>query len=148
MIKITNYAGIDNAEQLISHITKELDIKDAEIVVTKNDSLLDKFGTMEYRVNGLLHKSAAPGVYNLMVREHPSDSMDLVLCHELVHLKQFTDGKLSLNMDSKVFTWKGRNYSGDTPYGERPWENEAFEKQWPLVRSYRRYMRDLKKSQK
>ena len=126
---------------MLNFLAKLLGIEDAEIVITKNDKILDRFDTREYRVNGLLHKSAAPGVYNLMLREHPSDPVNLILCHEMVHLAQYVKGFLSLDMDTKVFTWKGQAYAASYPYDSRPWEMEAFTKQGKLLRQFQKFQK-------
>lgn len=141
MFKITNYTDIDGIAALLDFIAKQLDIRDAEVVITQNDKLLDRFGTREHRVNGLMHKSTAPGVYNLMLREHPSEPLNLILCHEMIHLGQFIKGQLSLNMDTKVFTWKGQSYASDYPYECRPWEIEAYNGQGKLLKKFRKSQR-------
>jgi len=139
MFKITNYTDIDDISALLEFAAKQLGISDAEVVITKNDKLLDRFSTREYRVNGLLHKSPAPGVYNLMLREHPSDPLNLILCHEMIHLGQYIKGQLSLNVDTKVFTWKGQTYASEYPYESRPWEIEAFNGQGKLLKKFRKF---------
>lgn len=139
MFKITNYTDIDGISSLLEFTAKQLGISDAEVVITKNDKLLDRFSTREYRVNGLLHKSSAPGIYNLILREHPSEPLNLILCHEMIHLGQYIKGQLSLDMDNKVFTWKGQSYASDYPYESRPWEMEAFNGQGKLLKKFRKF---------
>lgn len=50
----------------------------------------------------------------------------VTLCHELIHAKQFIDGRLQ-SKNFNIF-WNGYNYS-TTEYLSRPWEIEAYEKQ-------------------
>lgn len=141
MFKITNYTDIDGISALLEFTAKQLGISDAEVVITKNDKLLDRFSTREYRVNGLLHKSSAPRIYNLILREHPSEPLNLILCHEMIHLGQYIKGQLSLDMDNKVFTWKGQSYASDYPYESRPWEMEAFNGQGKLLKKFRKFQK-------
>ena len=133
-----------DTKPLIEFAAKELGISEAEIIITRNDRILNNFSTRDLWLSALLYKAELPGVYNLIVRER----QDVIICHELVHLKQYIDGRLSIDMNSKSFIWEGARYSCDTPYEARPWEAEAREKQWPLLRSYRKYQRRINKSNK
>ena len=46
-----------------------------------------------------------------------------ILCHEMVHLKQYDKGELKLVKGGAM--WKGQFYDKNTPYFDRPWEREA-----------------------
>lgn len=54
-----------------------------------------------------------------------------VLSHELIHLKQ-TESK-QLVKGTKSVLWEGKEYSPELPYDERPWEKDAFDKQYSLL---------------
>ena len=55
-----------------------------------------------------------------------------VLAHELVHVKQFARGELSMNMEQ----WKSRLYCGNIDYWNQPWEREARRLQGRLLEDY------------
>lgn len=57
-----------------------------------------------------------------------------IISHELVHLKQFHSGRLSLIEQGVVVFDGDTTRSTDTFYLHREWEIEAFEKQGPLAR--------------
>lgn len=69
-----------------------------------------------------------PSHYNLHL-SHKLDSREIstVVAHELVHLDQYLKNRLIIKEDSILFN--GKIYSAELPYKERPWEQEAFEKQ-------------------
>ena len=146
MIRIKDYTNTADARPLMEFVAGELGISGVEVIITGNDGVLNRFGTKDLRLNALLYKSELPGVYNLAVRERRDGSACLTLCHEMVHLKQYVDGRLTVDMNSKAFGWEGARYSCDTPYEARPWEAEAFRMQWPLLRSYKRHLRETKKN--
>ena len=49
-----------------------------------------------------------------------------MMCHELIHAKQWAAGELKATMDGD-FTWNGETVCIDTPYMEQPHEIEAHE---------------------
>ena len=51
------------------------------------------------------------------------------LFHEMVHVKQYTDGRLDQN-----FTWKGQTY--DCAYVDLPWEIEAHEMEKVMMEKF------------
>ena len=55
------------------------------------------------------------------------------LAHEMVHVKQIAAGKLKTNTRGGV-TWNGKKFKASTPYLNRPWEIEAFQKQELIFR--------------
>lgn len=57
----------------------------------------------------------------------------LSLAHEMVHVKQMVKGQLKTGSNGKQI-WKGKEYSSDTPYLDRPWEIEAFSRQELIMR--------------
>ena len=51
------------------------------------------------------------------------------LSHELIHLRQYSSGKLRV-IGSGVVIWEGKEINVlDIPYNDRPWEIEAFKEQ-------------------
>jgi hypothetical protein len=57
------------------------------------------------------------------------------LSHELIHLKQFHEGRLK-SIDNSHMEWEGKIMNGmKIPYKKRPWEKEAFTKQHDLEKN-------------
>jgi len=64
------------------------------------------------------------------------------LSHELIHLKQYHEGKLIMVDDSFVI-WKGETLDGiNIPYKQRPWEIEAFDEQYDLYKKIKAKLYD------
>ena len=69
------------------------------------------------------------------------------IAHELVHLKQYATGQLSKRIwksDNRVhYRWKKKDIGvqSDIEYKNRPYEIEAFEKQFPLVDKWTNYIK-------
>ena len=70
----------------------------------------------------------------LILLEKSLDELSLLytLAHEMVHVWQFATGRLK-HMADGGWKYQGKKYSSDTPYIERPWEGEAYEKEQELV---------------
>lgn len=102
MVKFIDYANVQN-QDLLEFCTSALNIPDCEVYISRDDKLLQKFDTKKYQINALLHQSAIPHVYNLIIRNKPSDPIESILAHELVHLKQYELKELSLNINKKEF---------------------------------------------
>ena len=58
--------------------------------------------------------------------------MGSTIAHEMVHVKQIASGKLK-TVNSKIM-WNGKRFKASTPYLNRPWEVEAFQKQELIFR--------------
>lgn len=55
-----------------------------------------------------------------------------VLCHEVIHMYQYSSGDLIYNENGVI--WKGESIDlNSKEYEERPWENEAFSQQQNLI---------------
>jgi len=69
------------------------------------------------------------------------------ITHELVHLKQYATGQLSKRIwksDNRVhYRWEKKDIGiqSDIEYKNRPYEIEAFEKQFPLVDKWTNYIK-------
>lgn len=48
------------------------------------------------------------------------------IVHEMVHVKQYAKDELRQLQMKPVYRFKGEYYSEDTPYHDRPWEQEAY----------------------
>ena len=56
--------------------------------------------------------------------QHHLKSIMIMMCHELIHAKQYAAGQLNTNMDGD-YIWNGEVVSVNTPYMEQPHEIEA-----------------------
>lgn len=130
MFKITNYSNITQDLDVLSAAAELLNIDDAELILINNDQLLSGFGDGEYIAQALLYKTKMPNnVYNLYIRSNPEISTKNIFCHEMLHLKQYIDGDLVVDLENKRFIWKGKIYTKSCPYKLRPWEQEVFRKE-------------------
>ena len=72
------------------------------------------------------------------------------ITHELVHLKQYSTGQLSKRIwksDNRVhYRWEKKDIGvqSDMEYKDRPYEIEAFAKQFPLVEEWTNYIKEPK----
>lgn len=60
------------------------------------------------------------------------------LAHEMIHVKQYAKGELCLHHTK----WKNTHISKNMPYHLLPWEKEAYRKDYPLYREYKKTLRD------
>lgn len=149
MLKITNLTRIakfDEIEQLLQWLATRLNITSGEVVLIHNDKILNKFSTEDLKIEALLYNNILDK-YNLIIRSTIRDP-ELILCHEMVHLSQYVKGYLKLDMDKKIFTWKGNKFDNSLPYDLRPWEKEAYSQQGKLLREYKKYKRQKEKELK
>lgn len=141
MIKVNDYFGLGTELNTINIAAEKLGISDVEITVIKNDNMLDQVGSKDYIVNGLLHKTNVPGnYYNLYLRKDTNEPLRLTICHEMLHLRQYIDGDLAVDIDRKLFIWKGKDYPYSYPYMDRPWEKEVFKNQSKFVAEIKKEM--------
>ena len=61
------------------------------------------------------------------------------LAHEMIHVKQYLDGRLS-EIDDKTLQWEGEEFRNfqRIPHDMRPWESEAIELGLQMRRDYLR----------
>jgi len=83
--------------ELIDFLCKDMD---GELHVLTNEKLLDRFSTDEIELEALSVKSPIANTYIIYVRENVSEK---VLCHEIVHIKQFISGDLDYNLAENTY---------------------------------------------
>ncbi len=67
---------------------------------------------------------------------------ELVLAHEMVHVKQYVKGELMVDNEQQVF-WKGRKYGNrNADYLQSPWENEAYQQDNQLTLQWKKQQKD------
>lgn len=103
-------------------LTEILKLPNVELQIVTDDKLVKKFDTDTVEMQALLDRLPVPHKYCLHLRGVLSMSILSIICHEMVHLKQYESGDLKL--EGTTFFWKGQEYN-HTDYWSRPWEIEA-----------------------
>lgn len=141
-MKVTNHLNPSkkfDIEELIEFLSDALEISDnVELTLIYNNKLLDKLSN-QVDYSAFLF-SPQPHHYILYVRE--DIDLSYVICHELVHLKQYESGNLKVSADFKEITWNGHVYNDNYPYDKREWEQEAFSKQFVLWKMFKKFKRN------
>lgn len=140
MLNITNftrYTNFEETKQLLQWLANRLEITTGEVVLISSSKMLKKFSTNDIELKALLAPTAFENVYNLYLDDLKPSNFNLILCHEMVHLSQYTKKLLKLDLNKKEFTWKGVKYDNSVPYDLRPWENEAYSMQSKLLKEYK-----------
>ena len=65
-----------------------------------------------------------------------------IICHEMVHLKQYVSGDLKMSSDFKTVIWKGKTYDNSSEYFSREWEVEARALENKLWRKFKKYKKN------
>lgn len=145
-MKILDYANIGDDINYLELSAKQLGVGDVTLVVTRNESVLDKMSSGNNKINAILYRAAVPDpTYNLLLRIHTNKPLPLILCHEMIHLSQIERGDLVLNVDKKEFKWKGVTYEVSYDYDMRPWEKEAYFKESGLLNACKKEMKKERK---
>lgn len=127
-----------NVDELIKVVgNKILGYSEANIMVVKNDRLLSRLTTNDCELQAFLYNLPVPHHYTLCVRSNPSDSLELILCHEMVHFDQFERGDLEVSTSPVKFFWKGDEWLPSNKYNSRPWEIEAKERQNKIWKEFK-----------
>lgn len=129
--------NLNNYVELLDFLCKDMD---GELHVLTNEKLLDRFSTDEIELEALSTKSPIADTYIVYVREDVSEK---ILCHEIIHIKQFISGDLDYNLAENTYFWKGKVYqSNEISYFSRPWEKEAFDQQGDLLAKWKEYKKE------
>jgi hypothetical protein len=127
LLNVINGSSFDDAERMVE---KALEMWDIEANVT----IVDKPSAFPY---SLIEYNTQEDIYFIFLDTNQSArDIRTSLCHELVHLKQYAEGRLTI--DGHIFTFEGREYNYFVyPHSERPWEREANRMQRDVCRSLR-----------
>ncbi len=103
-MKINNYIESPkkfDVEELINFLVKELKItKDFDLSIYYNEKLLNELSTDNVEFAALLQQST-PELYVLFVRKSKV-RLAQIICHEIVHLKQYVSGDLKMSSDFRT----------------------------------------------
>ena len=103
-MKITNHIKSPknfNVEELIEYLATVLEIDTkAELTLMYNDKLLNQLSKGDVEYSALL-QNPIPNQYILFVKTDVA-GLQSIICHEMVHLKQYDSGKLKMSQDCKT----------------------------------------------
>lgn len=143
-MKITNHIKSPknfNVEELIEYIASVLEINPkAELTLMYNDKLLNQLSKGDVEYSALL-QNPIPNQYILFVKTDVS-GLQTIICHEMVHLKQYDSGKLKMSQDCKTVWWNGEKFDATFEYTNREWEVEAFSLQNKLWRNFKKFKKN------
>lgn len=112
-----------------------LRIEGVTLTIGRNDRLLDRLAPPDIDLEALTTATPIDNTYNMFFRGGKPSKM--ALCHEMVHLKQYVDGRLSIDKTTGNCNWEGDIFTKDTPYYQRPWEEEAFGLQSTIYKQFK-----------
>ena len=127
-------------KELIKYIlTQYYEHDDVILYISQNNSVCDHYSTKDIKIDAILDKAKVNHTYNLIVREHAN--LKTIIPHEMIHLHQYETGDLKSHKLNDIikFEYKGVEYDADTPYKDRPWENEAHDLDNKLYKMYKKY---------
>ena len=138
-MKINSYINSPkkfNIEELIQFVAQRLNIsEDVELSLVYKNRLLDMFSKNMDCKAILIHPREKQ--YILMLKEDVT-GLQYIICHEMVHLKQYESGDLKMKDNYKILIWKGVEYDNTSEYDNREWEIEAFDMQDKLWKEFKK----------
>ena len=121
-------------DTIVSVGLKELGVKGCSVTI---EEMPQKVKDLFYQQNQMNLEATVYGendMYDILTSDLNRSGAILVLSHELIHLKQYNSGRLSL-VDDGFVTFDNKVYKvTDIPYNNRPWEVEAFAQQYDLAK--------------
>lgn len=130
-----------DVEDLLNYLAQVLEIsEEAELTLMYNDKLLKQLSKGDIEYSALLQNPIS-NKYVLFVKSDVG-GLQIIICHEMVHLKQYDSGKLKMSPDYKTVWWNGEKFDATLDYIEREWENEAFSLQNKLWRKFKKHKKN------
>lgn len=137
MMTIRNYTSYPIEGLLRFILDRYMPSYQGTLVVCHNNAALKRYSTPSVELEALLYRNGLTGnQYTMILREGPG-TPERIVCHEMVHLMQFLRRDLSLDLQSRTFTWRGKSYPASLKYEDRPWESEAFGMEGIVLRNYK-----------
>lgn len=140
MIVVKDYTKLNPSgfvEKVLGFAFGIVGVKDANVTVTVDEAFLQKMSPPDIEYEGILVPSPLDHTYILRVKDVSKGEMLRILAHEAVHISQQERGDLNVNPDTLECRWKGKKYTNDYPYMDRPWEKEAFKTQAEILKAYK-----------
>lgn len=114
---------IPNIEKLVDKISKVIGLIVPVYVMPLKLKRLDE--------NGYAVFNAGMGTVfintDILAKDKITPFLIKLFIHELWHVKQMSEGRLSFNDNHTVATWEGKEYNSQIEHKFRPWEIEARE---------------------
>jgi hypothetical protein len=126
--KVLNRIGLTYMDTVVLAGLKELGIKNTNVLIKElNTQIIENTDTQAYI------EQVGP-IYLIWIRKVSKKECILILSHELIHLKQYSDKRVEINEVERYIRWENTKIlEQEIPeYSERPWELEAFAKQGVL----------------
>ena len=140
MITVNDYTKLKPegfVEKVLKFAFGMLGVDKPEVTVTVDEPFLERMSTGDIEYEGILTPTQLPHSYVLRVKDVGKGEMLRILAHEAVHMSQQERGDLVVNPDTLECRWKGKKFTKDYPYMDRPWEKEAFSKQAEILKAYK-----------
>lgn len=99
---------------------KKLNIKNTYVIIKKLN--LNRKFEDGYDLNGYVRNKGKR--YFIFIKDTTREVSIKIIAHELIHYKQYYDGRLSLIGNTII--WKNKKYPNNLSYAIRPWEPEAY----------------------
>lgn len=121
---IINTLSKNYLDTIVNIGLKELEIKNIKVVLLSLS--YNEKSKLSNELELMAYIKEHEGIYYILIDENlDRGKMIEILSHELIHLKQYKSGRLTLINNQP--TWENVVYSLDYfPYDKRPWEIEAF----------------------
>jgi hypothetical protein len=134
-VELSNFSTIDNVvfptyyDTVLSVAMKEMGVGGYVIVEQLSDVAKSNFdGELKAHIRYFNSK------FYLFTGKMSRDESIEVLCHEVIHMQQYSSGDLIY--DNNFIIWKGNKMElNSKEYMDRPWEKDAFDRQSQLIRS-------------
>lgn len=137
--KVTNYIKSSNVDidTLIKVVgNKILKYDTAHIIVNYDDKVLNRFSQGDFKLDAILNKTPIDHTYNLIIRTNPENSLEMILCHEMIHFDQYERGDLQIEDGKAIYL--GKEYDNETAYDLRPWEQIAKKEQYNIWKKFKK----------
>lgn len=133
---ITNKTEVSYYDTILHVGLNELDIKDTYLFIMPFEGAsMGEFDLEAYILGNRFQ-------YMVYMKETSRKKAINFLSHELIHLKQYHEGRLEM-LDDNLVLWEGEILDGMViPYEFRPWEREAFDKQNELRKKIKNRLYD------
>lgn len=137
--KVTNYiksskTDIDTLIKVVGN--KIMNYDTAHIIVQYDDKLLNRFSKGEFKLDAILNKAPIDHTYNLIVRTDPDNSLEMIICHEMIHFDQYEKGDLKIEDGKAIYL--GKEYDNTLQYDLRPWEQIAKKEQYSIWKKFKK----------
>lgn len=99
----------------------------------KNIEIGIRYLTNETKLKSLLtgYVNSEGNLYLLTIKKTNKEESFRIMAHELTHIKQLYDERVSLKNDTVI--WLGQKIINLPEYNKRPWEIEAYQKEDSLI---------------